>query len=304
MLRRLADGVYAAFSTDTAAATSNAGIVDLGDATLVFDAFLTPLAGAELRAAAETLTGRPVTHVVLSHYHNDHIRGTQAFGEATVISSARTKELIATRGEDERRSDAAGLPRRIPLWEDQLRAATDPLERRQLTYWIAYARMILDSLPEVRIVIPHRTFERRLTIEGTRRTVELVELAGHSPSDTVLALPADGVAFLADLLSVRVHPYLPDGDPDAWLEGLDAIGRFGTEQLVPGHGSLGAAKDLVRMREYITSVQEMAWLYADQGRNPDGAVPIPRTFRRWGFARFFAANVQFVWDRTRAAARP
>jgi cyclase len=45
----------------------NAGIVDLGDRTLVFDPFLTRAAARELRSAAERLTGRTPALVVPGH---------------------------------------------------------------------------------------------------------------------------------------------------------------------------------------------------------------------------------------------
>ena len=59
-LERLVEGIYAAIHVDGGAAIGNAGIVDLGDRTLVYDTFFTPQAGEDLRAAAEALTGRPV----------------------------------------------------------------------------------------------------------------------------------------------------------------------------------------------------------------------------------------------------
>lgn len=300
LLRPLADGVYVAFATETGAATCNAGIVDLGDATLVFDTFLTPQAGAALRAAAEALTGRPVDYVVNSHYHNDHIRGTQEFRGAAVIASEQTRDLIATKGAEETRWDSEVLPQRRALWEEQLRAATDPQEQRELALWVAYGRAILESLPGLRLVLPQLTFKHRLTIHGPARRVELIALSGHTPDDVVMVLPEDGIAFLADLLFVRMHPYLADGDPDLWLASLEDIERCGATTLVPGHGPLGTAADIAQLRRYIAAVQETARSLIDSGRGPEGVLPIPRAFRRWGFSRFYAANVRFVWERTRA----
>jgi len=84
-LERLADGVYAAIDIEGQAAHSNAGIVDLGDRTLIFDAFLTPTAAEDLRAAAEHLTGRAATTVVNSHTHTDHCLGNQVFARMSSI---------------------------------------------------------------------------------------------------------------------------------------------------------------------------------------------------------------------------
>ena len=71
-LDRIAEGVYVAIAIEGGLARCNAGIVDLGDQTLLFDTFMTPQAAQDLRAAAEGLTGRPVTYVINSHAHSDH----------------------------------------------------------------------------------------------------------------------------------------------------------------------------------------------------------------------------------------
>ena len=71
-LHELAEGVYAAVATPHGAAFSNSGIIDLGDQVLVLDAMDTPTAALDLRRTAESLTGKEVSHVILSHNHFDH----------------------------------------------------------------------------------------------------------------------------------------------------------------------------------------------------------------------------------------
>jgi len=55
-LQRLVEDVYAAIHIDGGAAIGNAGIVDLGDRTLIYDTFNAPQAAEDLRTAAEALT--------------------------------------------------------------------------------------------------------------------------------------------------------------------------------------------------------------------------------------------------------
>ena len=57
-LHELAPGVFMAQAVTGRGAVSNAGIIDLGDQTVVFDTFMTHPAGSELREAALSLTGR------------------------------------------------------------------------------------------------------------------------------------------------------------------------------------------------------------------------------------------------------
>jgi len=99
-IEEMDDGVYAVIHIDGGAAIGNAGIVDLGDRTLVYDSLFTPHAGEDLRIAAEALFDRPIDIVINSHWHNDHIWGNQAFGaETQLVSSEETRRMIiATRG--------------------------------------------------------------------------------------------------------------------------------------------------------------------------------------------------------------
>ena len=93
-LQQLAEGVYAAIHMDGGTAISNAGIVDLGDHTLIYDTLMTPQAATDLRLAAETLTGRPIDMVINSHWHYDHIWGNQVFSPNTkIISTEETRRL-------------------------------------------------------------------------------------------------------------------------------------------------------------------------------------------------------------------
>ena len=76
-LHALAEGVYAAIATEMGAGSSNAGLIDLGDQTLVFDAFENPQAAEDLLTACLQLTGRKPAVVIVSHFHADHWAGLQ-----------------------------------------------------------------------------------------------------------------------------------------------------------------------------------------------------------------------------------
>jgi alkyl sulfatase BDS1-like metallo-beta-lactamase superfamily hydrolase len=56
-IQKLADGVYVVIAKNGGYAICNAGIIDLGDATLIFDPFMTPEAAEDLKKASELLTG-------------------------------------------------------------------------------------------------------------------------------------------------------------------------------------------------------------------------------------------------------
>jgi cyclase len=55
-VERLADGVYAAVASEQGYAICNAGIVDIGDKTIIFDTFISPEAAKDLLNAFKQLT--------------------------------------------------------------------------------------------------------------------------------------------------------------------------------------------------------------------------------------------------------
>src|SRR5580700_2088463 len=93
-VEKVADGVWAAIAPPASGASSNAGVVDLGHATLVFDTFRTPTAAADLRSAASMVTGRSPAMVVNSHWHPSHTFGNATFGSCTIYGTEKTRVRI------------------------------------------------------------------------------------------------------------------------------------------------------------------------------------------------------------------
>jgi len=302
-LEPLADGVWAAIHRVGGWAVGNAGIVDLGDATLLFDAFLTAAAADDLAAAALALTGRGPDVIVLSHFHNDHIRGAQVFPGVPVVATRATRTLIDTLGRDELASDlehAAPQRDRAAAMAD----ADDPARRAYAAYFEPYWAGLAASAPGVTLRLPTIAFDDRLEIHGSRRTALVRSLgAAHTPDDAILVLEDDGVVFCSDLLFVRSHPYLADGDPDGWLRALDTLAAYGGSRFVPGHGPVGTEAAVRALAEHIRSLHTTAaGLHRDGASDDDVAdlLPLDAT-AAWDFAYpFYRSNLRFLLARERA----
>lgn len=300
-IEKLAEGVYAATQVDGGWMICNTGIVDLGNITLVFDTGLTPQAAHDLRSAAEALTGRAPRYVVTSHYHNDHIRGNQAFTEAQVVSTLANRELIATNGKTDLEDDWKQAPEQLAIME----AAAQSGERddqRFAAMFLPYWQGIQASLPEIQLRLPELTFENRLTFHGTKCTAQLIAMGGHTESDCVMYLPQERVLFCGDLLFVRGHPYLGDGDPQALLSSLDRLEGLGAQVYVPGHGPVGEGGDIEKMRLYLRTLTQQAQEVVAHGGTEEEAAkqPVPEAFAYWMLAKpFYEANMRFLFNRVR-----
>lgn len=297
VIEPMAEGVYGALHRPGGWAIANAGIVDLGDGCLVFDSFLTPAAGADLRRAAETLTGGPVRYLINSHYHNDHIWGNQSFDPSTVIiSSADTRQLIDSDGKQEYEWYLANAAARLAELQEQLAQAEDQAERDELQFSLLYYQALAASMPTLELRTPNQIFETELVIESADGPVELLTFErAHTGNDTILYLPAKGIIFSADLLFVGCHPFLPDGEVAGLLEALAALKELNAQFLLPGHGPLGSPRDLDTMIQYLHDLQELArQLASDIDLTKGPSFETPPRYSDWDYPPFFQANMRFL----------
>jgi len=297
----LADGAYAAIATPGGAAVSNAGFVDLGEQTIIFDSFLTPRAAADLRVAAENFTHRTISYVINSHWHNDHIRGNQVFPPDTEILSTRiTRGLIENKAFLEVQQDAEVAPGRIREMDDLAAAEGDPDKKAELANLGGYYRTLAESTQRLKLRPPTWVFEGRLVFHGSKQTAELIEVGpAHCENDMLLHLPEAKSVFASDLIFIESHPYLTEADPDNWLRALDLIERLAPETIVPGHGPLGRMEDLQRMRGYLMYLIELAGRLVDRN-DPVEAVyqqSIPPAYARWKLGQFYHTNLLYLYNR-------
>ncbi len=300
-LEQVAEGVYAALATVDGGAVGNAGIIDLGDHLLIFDTFLTPQAAQDLRAAAEHLIGRAVTHVINSHWHNDHVNGNMVFPPAVpILATGKTRELLATYGAQELTQDQQRLGPALAALEAKIAQEPDESRRASLSAKLASDREYAAALPTLEMRLPTETFEERLALHGTRRRAELLTFGGgHSQSDALLWLPEDRLAFLGDLLFVNLQPWLPGGDPEAWVSILQRVETLDIAAAVPGHGAVGTLADCAALRDYLDTLLAMTREAISAGQSWDEfkqQAALPR-YGSWGNRSFFRRNLKFIYKR-------
>jgi cyclase len=299
-LEQLTDGVYAAIAIPGTGSASNAGIIDLGNRTLVFDTFQTPQAAADLRAAAEHLLNRPIAYVIDSHWHADHIQGNQAFAlETPIIATSRTRELIATSGAETMAEIKTQAPASLQELEGQLAQAHDEQQRAALALQIGEARELAACAPTLALRLPEQTIDQRIVFHGSRRAVELLTYGGgHTESDAFLVLPGEKLAFMGDLLFVQSHLWMGHGNPQEWLRILGQVAEIDLKTVVPGHGPIGTPEDFTAAAHYIKAIQQIAGDALKSGKSAEQAqaTPIPAPFEAWAWREGYAANIQALYE--------
>ncbi len=156
--------------------------------------------------------GQP-RHLVNTEPHGDHIMGNSYFPGV---------EVIGQRGMLQRYIDT--IPRMQGEERLETMKQTDPD-----SVWLL-------NHPAYPPNPPTRLFDDELTLTLGGHTVRCIHTPGHTPPQTTVFLPEEGVAFTGDNVFHRVKTFIQEGDPWEWLASLDRIRALGAEVIVPGHG--------------------------------------------------------------------
>jgi cyclase len=304
-LEPLTNGVYACIHKPGGAAYSNAGIIDLGDRTLVVDAFDTLVAGRDLRQTAEALFERPVETIVLTHVHSDHWIGASVFDASTTLLASKTVRQVSVEwGEElmEEFQNPAEWEEMLRQEEKQLQTEQDERIRVSLERSITRTRYVMAEMAEFQPRYADQTFEDSVTFQGSERNAELRSLGrGHSEDDAVLLLPQDSIAFIGDIGFFNDQPFFGFCDIDLYREQLRFFQDSDFQVLVPGHGPVGGKDDIALQLKYSDVMEDLIGKVAQRGGSFDEALQItlPQPFDKWligGMARF-EVNVRYLFAR-------
>ncbi|MBC7603299.1 MAG: MBL fold metallo-hydrolase, partial [Ramlibacter sp.] len=233
---------------------SNAGFVVTPAGVVVIDALGAPQLARELIAEIHRLTGKKVTHVIVTHFHADHIYGLQEFKRegATVIANRAGLEYL--------NSDLA-----------QSRLAAS---RADLAPWI-------DA--DTRLVPADRWIDgpTELVVGGVKLLIQPVGPA-HTPEDVVVFLASEKVLFAGDLVFRGRVPFVGQANSAQWIKSLNTILTFGAQVVVPGHGPLStqAREDMELTRDYLL------YLRQTMGRAAKEMEPFDEAYLRVDWSRF------------------
>lgn len=287
-------GIYAAVVHDGTGALGNAGIVDLGDRTLVFDTTQSLAAAEELRNVAKGLTGKDVSFVVNSHRHNDHVLGNQVFADAVIISTHKTRSAMAAR-----LPNFLDFAKAHPEYPEQLRGRLSDSSLSEQGRWeierdVSDMEHVATRLHEYEVTLPSLCFENELHFSGTQRQAQLLTYGGgHSPSDAFMYLPDEKVLFIGDLTFVGYHPAMRDGNPEQWITILDSILELDFDTVIAGHGRVGNRAHVEETKRYL----EDSIAIAKSSPDPLDGDMIPQKYREWRGESIYFGNLKFLRER-------
>ena len=190
-------------------AVGNAGAVIGSKSVAVIDTGGSPEFGRRLRAGIAVLTDLPVSHVIFTHAHPDHVFGAAAFDEAAVTFAGHHKLERA-------------LATRAPF------------------YLAAFERLVGSAFAGARIVTPTLAVHDETRIDlGDRTLLLTAHRTAHTDSDLTVLDVRTGTLFSGDLVFIDRLPVV-DGSLKGWIEASAALRDVPATRVVPGHGPASA----------------------------------------------------------------
>ncbi|WP_158965761.1 MBL fold metallo-hydrolase [Chachezhania sediminis] len=207
------EGLYAF----TAEGDPNTGVIIGDESVMIVEAQATPRLARKVIECVRSVTDKPISHLVMTHYHAVRVLGASAYGAREVIMSDVARAMVAERGQEDWDSEFGRFPRLFQGHE----------EIPGLTW-------------------PTTTFSDSMTVYLGNRRVD-IECVGraHTAGDAVVWVPDQEVLFTGDIVEYHSACYCGDGHFNDWPDTLDVVASYEPRAIAPGRGDALVGTEMV-----------------------------------------------------------
>ncbi|MCH2168497.1 MAG: MBL fold metallo-hydrolase [Oceanicola sp.] len=210
---QIGEGLYAF----TAEGDPNTGVIIGDDSVMIIEAQATPRLARKVIECVRSVTDKPISHLVLTHYHAVRVLGASAYGAGQIIMSDTARAMVAERGQEDWDSEFDRFPRLFQGHE----------EIPGLTW-------------------PTTTFSDSMTVYLGNRRVDILHLGrAHTAGDAVVWVPDQEVMFTGDIVEYHSACYCGDGHFADWPDTLANIAAFAPKAIAPGRGDALVGPEMV-----------------------------------------------------------
>jgi len=251
------------YANTTGEGRGNFGAIILPNYAVAIDASMYPSVAKEFRTYIERTMGTPVTKLILTHYHSDHVFGNQIFRDCQIISSnalaTRMREVATSQWTREKLEEAAKMR---------------PDSYRKL------------DLGGLEITFPTEVFDESFTLRDEGFEILVRKVGGHTVGSSYVYFSAERVLFAGDLIFAQTFPWGgdPTADPDEWIAALKDFQQMDIGKIVPGHGPVCDLKEVQVYLDFFEPVAKAMKKLISEGRTQEEVIGFD------GYPRFYASE--------------
>ncbi|MGV2841930.1 alkyl sulfatase dimerization domain-containing protein, partial [Vibrio cyclitrophicus] len=236
------------------------------------------------KAQFRQITDKPVTAIIYSHNHIDHISGVRAWTTDEKVASGEVK-IIAQEG----------LTEAVANWSSNLgtlfghrtsyTGAKHVEEGEHGTVNDGLGPRFMQG--DISFIEPNTLIEANgtldITISGVR--MQIVNVPSETKDEVVVYLPEQKILHAAEVLQGENFPNLHTirgtkfRDPSMWFKGIDVMRQFDTEVMINSHGRPVEGKEavadvLTAYRDAIQYTHDQTIRHMNKGLTPDELVEV------------------------------
>lgn len=266
----------------------NVEIIEQGAGFVLVDSGGSPAGADEVIAVLHrTAPQKPVTAIILTHWHGDHSLGVSRLLEewphARVIGAPAARaalldphadQFMPGDDSDANRRFLQGLAEGVSALGERGRdqSLPEPVRAGYASASVEYARFAREMSTAHRVA-PQEVVSDRLDLTDAQTPVEVHFLGrANTKGDLIVWLPRERIVMTGDVL-VRPIPYGFNSYVSEWIDVLDRIEALHPRIVAPGHGEPQFdLQYLHSMRRMLASVRgQAAALASDSSVTPDNA---------------------------------
>lgn len=223
--------------------------------------------GYTLRREAEAM-GTPLTRVVNTHHHGDHVGGNPVFGgDLPLVGHPVAAERIRGWADEVAGRESERLTRTAAQLRetDAPTAVVEEVER--------LASDVLDF--DAQRFVPSVPIAEADALAVGARTVQIRHVgAGHTDNDVFLFVPSENVLHTGDLLFNGRHGFMDQNggvSSEGWQRSVQAMLDVadGETVVVPGHGDITDRSGLQRQWDYFEQLRDAVVAAVAEGMSRD-----------------------------------
>lgn len=243
--QRIGDGIFLHSSINPLAGPvdGNSVVIVTGSEVFVVDTHINPAAARAAIARIRSITDKPVTTVINTHWHDDHTNGNyayrEAFPDARIVAHTATLKALRKEWqpmEDGRREAYAQAD--VETLLNIAAAQEDPARAFAYRTYAGYVGALQPELPALQLVYPDTVFESTLYFNSGGRRIFVEWLGrGNTDGDIIVRLPDDDLLITGDILVAPI-PFAFDSPMTDWIATLEKLIAIDAGTIVPGHGAV------------------------------------------------------------------
>jgi len=252
---------------------ANSIIIEGEDGVILIDTGISRAAGEYIKGKIDELTEKPLTTIIYTHHHYDHVNGTNAIVTREQVANKEIKILAAHNFISEYTAENV-IAGPIMAWRASY-GYGHYMDKEEQENFLIGGMMAKPSFGTGVYIPPNTLLEEKQDLEINGVKMHIFHTGGEAATEIAIYLPDLKILFCAD----EVYPSNPNlhslrgtkpRDANKWIKAIDKMRQFEIEHLVGSHGKPVIGKEkidevLLYYRDIIQYQHDQAVRFINHG---------------------------------------